>query len=135
MKVNDTSNPVSGGCTHYVFRENYGIGHDAPVGTKGVKADKGKRQWWFLGNIIEPIQEVIDILEYGNTKYPADDGANWRLVPEAKKRYTSALYRHLTQWQLGERNDEETGKSHLAHAITNLCFLLWFEIQENKKGN
>lgn len=100
---------------------------------KGVKADTGKRQWWFFGNIVQPMEQVVDILEYGNIKYPADDGANWRLVPDAKNRYTSALYRHLTAWQLGEKVDVETGKSHLAHAITNLCFLLWFEINGYQK--
>lgn len=104
------------------------------IGTapKGVKADSGKTQWWYLGNVVEPMIQVMDVLTYGDTKYPAEDGANWKLVPNAKKRYTSALYRHLTAWQNGEVTDPETNKHHLAHLIANALFLLWFELKGYK---
>lgn len=94
----------------------------------GVKNDQGKRQWWLFGNILQPMQEVIDILALGDKKYPSPDGANWRRVPDAKRRYSSAVQRHYFDgWLMGETHDPETGKHHLAHAISNMLFLLWFE--------
>ena len=91
----------------------------------GVKHDQDKTQWWYLPTTV--IKEVIDVLAYGDKKYPADDGCNWKRVDNAKKRYYSALMRHITAWWEGESHDSESGKHHLAHAITNLIFLLWFE--------
>lgn len=109
--------------------------------TVGIKNDSGKRQWWFFQNILEPMQEVIDILAIGNEKYPSPTGDNWKKVPNAKKRYTSAVWRHFVDgWMQGETHDRETGKHHLAHAISNMLFLLWFEMkgypeEDLKKGN
>jgi hypothetical protein len=94
---------------------------------KGTKYDSGKTQWWYLP--IEPIKEVLAVLEYGDKKYPDANGTNWKHVPNAKKRYYSAAMRHLTAWFEGEKNDPETNRSHLAHACTNILFLLWFEIK------
>jgi hypothetical protein len=94
---------------------------------KGTKYDSGKTQWWYLP--IEPIKEVLAVLEYGDKKYPDANGTNWKHVPNAKKRYYSAAMRHLTAWFEGEKNDPETNRSHLAHACTNVLFLLWFEIK------
>jgi len=101
---------------------------------KGIKHDDGKIQWWYLP--IEPIKEVLKVLHYGDKKYPADDGCNWKRVPNAKKRYYSALMRHITAWWDEERNDQESGMHHLAHACTNVLFLLYFEMRgypEDKK--
>lgn len=95
--------------------------------TEGVKHDSGKRQWWFMWQFLPELEQVVDILDYGNKKYPADDGSNWRKVDNAKNRYTSAAMRHWSAWLGGEKVDAETGKSHLAHMITNLLFLIWFE--------
>lgn len=100
---------------------------ETPQDAKGIKYDDGKIQWWYLP--IEPIKEVLKVLHYGDQKYPADDGCNWKQVPEAKKRYYSALMRHVTAWWDGEKNDQESGLHHLAHACTNVLFLLWFEMK------
>ena len=94
---------------------------------QGIKYDSGKVQWWYMP--IEPMIEVIKVLTYGDEKYPAEDGSNWKRVPNAKKRYYSALMRHVTSWYNGEKNDQETGYNHLAHAITNALFLLYFELK------
>jgi len=103
---------------------------------KGIKYDDGKIQWWYLP--IEPIKEVLKVLHYGDKKYPADDGCNWKRVPNAKKRYYSALMRHITAWWDEEKNDQESGMHHLAHACTNVLFLLYFEMKgypEDKKND
>jgi Domain of unknown function (DUF5664) len=93
----------------------------------GTKYDTGKIQWWYMP--IEPMKEVLKVLAYGDTKYPAEDGCNWKRVPNAKKRYYSALMRHITAWWDGEKYDSETKLHHLAHAGTNILFLLWFELK------
>jgi len=69
---------------------------------KGIKNDKGKTQWWYIGGLVEEFKQVIDVLEYGDSKYPADDGCNWKRVESSKRRYTSALFRHITAWLNGE---------------------------------
>jgi len=91
----------------------------------GRKFDGGKARWSLLP--IGPIREVIEILTFGAEKYEDD---NWKRVPEGKTRYYDAAMRHITAWQDGEKRDPESGKSHLAHAICNIIFLLWFDQQE-----
>jgi hypothetical protein len=93
--------------------------------TKGVKNDSGKTQWSYLP--LEPIKAVIDVMTYGDKKYPAKDGSNWKRVKNARKRYYNATMRHLTSWFDGEKGDPESGLHHLAHACSNILFLLWFE--------
>ena len=66
-------------------------------------------------------------MTYGDKKYPAKDGSNWKRVKDSRKRYYNATMRHLTSWFDGEKNDPESGLHHLAHACSNLLFLLWFE--------
>lgn len=95
---------------------------------QGVKYDSGKLQWTLLP--FRAINEVLEVLAFGAKKYAAD---NWKIVPEARTRYVDAAFRHLTDWHLKERLDGETGKSHLAHAICCLLFLLWFE-QEDRNA-
>lgn len=95
--------------------------------SKGVKNDSGKIEWSYLP--IEPMNEVLKVLMLGDRKYPSPDGCNWKVVPNARKRYYNAALRHLTSWYNGEKTDQETGYNHLAHAVTNCLFLLWFEIK------
>ena len=94
---------------------------------QGVKYDDGKARWELIP--FRAMRDVVDVLTYGSRKY-ADD--NWKIVPDARKRYISAAFRHLTDWAGGEKKDSETGKSHLAHAICCLLFLLWFEQEDEK---
>jgi hypothetical protein len=95
--------------------------------TEGRKYDSGKRQWWYMWQFLPELEQVTDILTFGDKKYPAEDGSNWRLVDNAERRYTSALMRHLSAYLQGEKVDAESGKSHLAHMITNALFLMWFD--------
>ena len=128
--ASDTCCNISGGYFKEV-KETTQISQD----NQGIKFDDGKIQWWYLP--IEPIKEVLKVLHYGDKKYPADDGCNWKRVPNAKKRYYSALMRHITAWWDGEKNDQESGMHHLAHACTNVLFLLYFEMRgypEDKKN-
>jgi hypothetical protein len=92
---------------------------------QGVKYDEDKLQWSLLP--FRSLKEVVAVLGFGAKKYAPD---NWQRVPEARTRYVDAAFRHLTDWHLKERLDGETGKSHLAHAICCLLFLLWFEQED-----
>jgi len=85
---------------------------------EGKKEDKGKLRY----DLIPPnaLMEVAGVLTHGAQKYGAE---NWRKVPNCRRRYYSAVMRHLEAWRLGEEIDE-SGYAHIAHAITSLMFIL-----------
>jgi hypothetical protein len=93
----------------------------------GVKHDGGKPQWSLVP--FKAMTEVVDVLTYGARKYSPD---NWCKVPNAKRRYVDAGFRHFSAYASGEKNDPETGYSHLAHAVCCLLFLLAFEKGEDR---
>lgn len=97
---------------------------------EGTKFDKGKARWDLLP--FAEVEDVVDILTFGAEKYAPN---NWQKVKDAKSRYTAATFRHLVSWIKGNKIDKESGKSHLAHAICNLLFLMWFDKQESHKDN
>ena len=72
---------------------------------------------------------VSRVMAFGAKKYEVD---NWQLVPNAKSRYIGAALRHLYAFMSGNKNDPETGESHLAHCACCLMFLFWFE--DNNKN-
>jgi hypothetical protein len=97
----------------------------------GVKYDNGKPQWSLLP--FRALTQVVEVLTYGAKKYAPD---NWKKVPDARRRYIDAGFRHLTAYTTGETNDPETGKHHLAHAICCLLYLVAFDLGEhNDKSN
>ena len=96
--------------------------------TTGVKYDGGKPQWSLVP--FKAMTEVVEVLTYGAKKYSAD---NWCKVPDARRRYIDAGFRHFSAYVAGEKNDPETGYSHLAHAICCLLFLLAFEKGEDRE--
>jgi hypothetical protein len=74
----------------------------------------------------------VKVITWALTKevpYPAN---NWKLVKTPNEKYFSATMRHLIAWEQGELLDKESKLSHLAHAITNVLFLLWFQQKEAK---
>jgi len=97
----------------------------------GVKYDNGKPQWSLLP--FRALTQVVEVLTYGAKKYAPD---NWKKVPDARRRYIDAGFRHLTAYTTGETNDPETGKHHLAHAICCMLYLVAFDLGEhNDKSN
>lgn len=94
--------------------------HQATSG--GMKFDTGKVQMSLL-LIGAPfaLRQVAEVLTFGAEKYEAH---SWRSVPDGERRYTEAMLRHVFKYLEGERLDEESGLSHLAHAATNLMFLM-----------
>lgn len=82
---------------------------------------------------LEPLLMVADVLAFGVNKYGRD---NWRMhnVPEFSRLYASIL-RHLMSWNDGEDIDPESQLSHLAHASTQLMFLMYHTIHNSSKDN
>ena len=99
--------------------------------TEGTKHDSGKPRpasllpW-------DALCEVLKVLEYGATKYGAD---NWRQVTNGIHRYEDAQARHfLARKVLGETHDAETGILHRAHEACNALFLVAFELEAQRKA-
>ena len=90
---------------------------------EGRKYDGGKAKLHLLPP--KSILEVGKVLTYGAEKYDAE---NWRKVDDLQNRYTSAALRHIFAHIEGEDVDEETGLSHLAHAMCCLLFKLEDEL-------
>ena len=82
------------------------------------KFDAGKLRLSLLP--IRALIETTQILEYGAKKYAPN---NWKKV-EDLDRYYDALLRHLLDWKLGNKHDQESGYKHLAHVACNALFLL-----------
>lgn len=89
---------------------------------KGIKYDDEKLCWNLLP--FEQLEEVTEVLQLGAKKYAPD---NWKYVQPYRERYFNATIRHIMAWWKGERLDPETGKSHLAHAVCCLLFMMWHD--------
>ena len=92
----------------------------------GAKHDGGKLRYSLLPK--GTVNEVLKVLEFGAKKYAPD---NWMKVDNAQTRYYDAALRHITAWHEGEKFDQETGVSHIAHALCCLHFLMWFELEKH----
>jgi hypothetical protein len=96
---------------------------------EGVKNDKDKPLVAdFLLDFAPEIMEVARIWEFGAKKYSK---SNWKKVENGKERYMNALVRHILQSE-SEEFDEESGMSHIAHAVFNALAVLHFEMEEDK---
>jgi len=93
---------------------------------KGIKYDNEKPRWSLLP--FREVREVVEVLTMGAAKYSDD---NWKHVTPNKERYFSAAMRHLTAWFGGEKIDTESNKSHLAHAICCLLFMMWKDNEDS----
>jgi hypothetical protein len=98
--------------------------------TEAVKADSGRTDWTLLP--FETLEEVAKVLEFGAKKY---SGWNWTTGGGFQwLRVARAALNHIFKWLRGEDNDDESGLSHIAHAMCNLIFLLHY-IQNKDKYN
>ena len=106
-------------CQSFVhsFALRYSITINIKVVEQFMKFDTDKLRY----DLIPPsaMKALAEVLTYGAKKYKPN---NWRNGD--KDRYIAALYRHLEAWRAGEQKDDESGMIHLAHALTNVAFLL-----------
>lgn len=89
---------------------------------QGVKHDEGKLRYGLLSFFA--LKELTKVVTFGAQKY-AD--RNWELGINYDRVYEAAL-RHLTAWWMREDKDQETGLSHLAHAMCCIMFLLHYSV-------
>jgi len=66
-----------------------------------------------------PLEQIAHILEFGDKKHSAS-----RNLGIGSNYWVSKALRHIFAWKEGEDLDEETGRSHIAHAATDLLCLL-----------
>lgn len=90
---------------------------------EGLKYDADKPRM----DLIPPelLIEMGKVLDYGAKKYAE---RNWE-KGFAWGRAHAAAMRHMAAWSRGENLDPETGLPHLAHAATNMAFLLAFQLR------
>lgn len=111
-------------------KESLREGDDMAKG--GVKYDEGKPAFELLPPELE--EAVATILAFGAKKYAA---RNWEMGMDWSRPYAAAR-RHLSNWWSrkdygnGAGKDRDSGYSDLAHAATNIAFLLAYETR--KKG-
>lgn len=87
----------------------------------GLKHDDGKLRWDLLP--LDVVEKLVEIYEFGANKYGEN---NWRNLQNGYKRCRAAMFRHLTAYDKGEHVDQESGKSHLAHAAWNALSMVYF---------
>ena len=94
----------------------------------GVKYDGEKPRMHLLPP--KAILEVGKVLTFGANKY---DEENWRKLEDLQNRYSSAALRHIFAHNDGSILDDDSGLSHLAHAICCLLFKLEIELEQKDK--
>ena len=89
--------------------------------TEGVKFDAGKARM----DLLDPyaVEQLSHVLAFGAQKYAAH---NWRMGI-SKGRLIAAALRHLFAYRGGQDKDDETGLSHVAHAMCCCMFILGLE--------
>lgn len=85
----------------------------------------------WLGFPLSSLEDMVKVLTHGAVKYARD---NWQKVPDARNRYFAALFRHNLSVMNGDMLDPEFGLPHTAHALCNLYFLTWFNMQDILAG-
>lgn len=93
-------------------------------GEGGTKHDSAKPRWDLVP--WDAVGLFVDVLTIGAQKYSA---RNWEKGITFGRLFAAAQ-RHLVAWWGGEDVDPDTGKSHLAHAVCNIFFLLAFVRRE-----
>ena len=101
--------------------------------SKGKKYDNDKPMLaQFFKHFSKAYNALIEVATYGFKKYNEDlTDPNWRKI--SIERYEDAMFRHFSSYLTGEKIDNESGKSHLAHMIWNACVL--YELNEVKHEN
>ena len=96
--------------------------------------NEGKMAWELVD--FESLEPLVEVLMFGATKYSKD---NWK-KGQAITELLGSLFRHIIAFQNGEDLDEESGKSHIGHAMCNLMFIQYVldnhkHFDDRKKGS
>jgi len=97
-----------------------------------IKNDSGKLQWSLMP--FEQLEDVVRVLMNGAMKYERD---NWKKCDDIN-RYKDSLMRHVTAYIEGNKFDngpDGDNLHHLAHAIYNCLFILYFDKGDIEEWN
>lgn len=96
---------------------------------RDYKDDKNKVRMELLP--MDCLVKVAEVLTEGAKKYKVD---SWKTVKNGRKRYIGALMRHLAALQDGKNiYDNDNGALHAAHLVCNALFILWYDMQIERK--
>lgn len=102
---------------------------------EGKKDTKGKLRWRLLpgGGVM---QSVLRVLEFGARMHNEDIAdPNWKRCKPVD--FQDALMRHVTAYVIDGKwlddGPKGTGEPHLACAVANAMFLLWFGLNKKDK--
>lgn len=93
----------------------------------GIKYDSEKLKWHVVP--FRELTEVVRVLNFGAKKYSAE---GWKGLDDYNNRYFDAAMRHLIAWRENEIIDPESGYHHTAHAICNLLFLMYKNMEDEQ---
>ena len=95
-----------------------------------VKYDKDKPELNYLIDTPLILEEIVRVRKFGGDKYGR---LNWHQCPNPE-RYIAAALRHIiANGDNGLTPDDESGYSHISHAICSLMF--YAELQKRKLNN
>lgn len=94
--------------------------------TVGRKDDKGKLRYSLIP--WQVLEGLASVLTFGAKKYAPN---NWKVLVDPEERYEDAMWRHIMEYKKGERLDSDSKLPHLWHAVTNLAFLIYFDIKKD----
>src|SRR5690606_9415436 len=96
----------------------------------GAKLDVGKVEPELIQRgFARALLAVAEVGTYGAAKYTRD---GWQDVQDGVRRYTNAMYRHLSAEHRGEERDPDTGLLHAAHAAWNALARLELMLREKE---
>lgn len=95
----------------------------------GTKKDEGKERFDLIPS--EALFSLARILTFGAEKY---EDRNWERGI-LYGRVFAALQRHLWRWFMQQDVDEETGESHMAHALCCIVFLVTYEARGGNRSD
>lgn len=91
------------------------------MSNEGRKDDGQKLRYDLIPPIVD--EALATVLMDGAAKYGDN---NWMNGIKYRRIY-AALQRHLAAWRRGEIMDQDSGRPHLWHALTELSFLTYYE--------
>ena len=95
------------------------------------KHDYGKSRMDLIP--LRQVQKIGDVLAFGAIRYGE---RTWMSVENGIDRYLGACLRHITAYQSGELKDPDSGLEHLAHATTNILFIMeLLDLEKESNGD
>lgn len=90
---------------------------------KVMKRVKRKRDWSLMP--LSVFGEIIDVMQWANERPDsAYTPGSWREMPDWREAYSSALLRHLDEFQQGRERDHESNLRSLAHAGSCIAIMI-----------